>query len=70
MTERCLECKFFAQIGPEVGNCRRYPPRPWPHGDKVSALWPVVRCDQWCGEWRRAVLTARDMPQTLPASIQ
>lgn len=43
---------------PPSGYCRRYPPTSQPMVDDESVgfltLWPVVRADNWCGEYRDA----------------
>ncbi|KKN77636.1 hypothetical protein LCGC14_0357610 [marine sediment metagenome] len=33
------------QVSPNYGECRRGEP------DAGEDLWPVVRQDDWCGEW-------------------
>lgn len=61
--ERCEGCRYW--LGPAehratdegvvVGNsgrCRRYPPTLVVRGESISYPLPVVRDDDWCGEWR------------------
>lgn len=61
--ERCEGCRYW--LGPAehratdegvvVGNsgrCRRYPPTLVSHDGAVGYSLPVVRDDDWCGEWR------------------
>ena len=45
----------------QMGNCRRYAPRPMSIemkegalDAKVASLWPLVPSDQACGEWEPA----------------
>ena len=52
----CDLCRFFEPHrtegeGPldyELGDCRRHPPRLEADG---TTSWPLVRLDEWCGEW-------------------
>jgi hypothetical protein len=39
----------------EVGECRRYPPSRSRFVGNIEwqDVWPIVRRDDWCGEWRR-----------------
>ena len=49
----CDLCRFFeAHKKPiegryQLGDCRRHPPRMEDDGTS----WPLVRIDEWCGEW-------------------
>jgi hypothetical protein len=51
--EECGNCAYFA---PDQEHCRRYPPTT--HIDsserisQVLTLWPTVRREDWCGEYR------------------
>ena len=42
-------------IDDEFGNCRAHPPtvsaNDTPAGHRVGSTWPIVRHDDWCGEW-------------------
>lgn len=48
----CEKCKFYRYIGPALGECRRYPPKPDGKGihtiDEYSTVKPVF----WCGEYK------------------
>ena len=49
----CLSCRFFESRYSEdntLGYCRRYPPRGF---GRMIADWafPMVRRNDWCGEW-------------------
>ena len=59
----CANCKFFRQNQPQQGICTRYPPAVFPSGrDQVSSVWPVVRVDQGCGEFKPKVYVSHDLP--------
>jgi hypothetical protein len=54
--DSCGNCKFFQQINPQSGLCRRYPPAiqiiPVAGGMAPAVnLYPVVPEEAWCGEW-------------------
>lgn len=50
MTEQsCDSCTHWADLGDEVGQCRRHAPRPRTSIDDVR--WPVTESHDWCGEW-------------------
>jgi hypothetical protein len=54
----CSNCRFFRYGGEpdddtDVGDCRRYAPRP-SEGGGLRALWPEVHLHEWCGEWEGA----------------
>ena len=60
----CENCRFFVMIEEQMGECRRYAPRPrvvavatsqlegyFEKYDSV-VLWPTVDRSDECGEWR------------------
>lgn len=60
---RCVACLFYDrqsaraadERGLQWGLCRRDAPRLHPLNGKthaVEGVWPTVRDDDWCGEWR------------------
>ena len=60
---KCIECQFYdrkhsrQQEGRAAlwGQCRRQAPQLNPNNVKtyaIEGIWPVVRDDDWCGEWR------------------
>lgn len=61
---RCFSCHWFETWNSDddtsIGSCRAHAPRPVTFDDKKSshdiethnATWPVVRADDWCGEWK------------------
>lgn len=53
--ETCASCRFFLLSEPkdEAGYCRRFPPTLIVVNDEPSTAFPVVRHDEWCGEFKR-----------------
>jgi hypothetical protein len=63
--EKCVSCQFYDRriAGPnegksaQWGQCRRTAPLLHPINAKsymVEGVWPHVRDDDWCGEWKAA----------------
>ena len=61
--EKCLNCQFYDRRNARPtdgkatmwGQCRRHSPHLNPATAKsyhVEGVWPLVRDDDWCGEWR------------------
>lgn len=61
--QTCEGCRYWlgpvehrtADNGAVLGNsgrCRRYPPALVAHDNAIGYSFPVVRDDDWCGEWR------------------
>jgi hypothetical protein len=61
--EKCINCQFYDRKhakpldgkAPLWGQCRRHSPRLNPITAKtyvVEGVWPLVRDDDWCGEWK------------------
>jgi hypothetical protein len=63
--EKCVNCQFYDRRNARPndgrapvmwGQCRRHSPHLSPVGGKkaylVEGVWPLVRDDDWCGEWR------------------
>ena len=61
--EKCVTCQFFDRQntrqgegrGAQWGPCRRTAPRLSPINAKsymIEGVWPHVRDDDWCGEWK------------------
>ena len=61
--EKCVNCQFYDRRrarptdgkAPMWGQCRRHSPHLNPVTAKayaVEGVWPLVRDDDWCGEWR------------------
>ena len=64
MAETCAGCRFFLTVG-NGAVCRRNPPTgqymlvPGDGGRPMMQfmpIWPQVRADQWCGEFRRGLM--------------
>lgn len=64
--ERCVSCQYYdRQSGQSLearashaGLCRRSAPALNPANQKtymVEGVWPTVRDDDWCGEWKALV---------------
>ena len=61
--EKCVNCEYYDRRrarptdgkAPMWGQCRRHSPRLNPATAKayvVEGAWPLVRDDDWCGEWK------------------
>jgi hypothetical protein len=71
--EKCINCRFYDRRhakpldgkAPLWGQCRRHGPQlnPNPINAKtyiVEGVWPLVRDDDWCGEWKIVLQVAED----------
>lgn len=59
--QTCSTCLYFLpQVPPlfweHAGECRRHAPRPL--GPPVQC-WPLVRPEDWCGEWQKSEAAAQ-----------
>ena len=63
--EKCIGCNFYDRPsgkqadsrGIQWGQCRRHAPMLHPINQKthmIEGVWPHVRDDDWCGEWKAA----------------
>lgn len=80
--EKCVNCQYYDRRNakptdgkaPLWGQCRRHAPHLNPVTAKayvVEGVWPLVRDDDWCGEWRVLTRVVDDwVPETLPAAPQ
>lgn len=51
--EKCVLCRFFKSVG-DVGECRRFPPKPDGKGLHSVDEFPTVRRESyWCGEFKK-----------------
>jgi hypothetical protein len=63
--EKCVNCQYYDRRNGRPndgrapvmwGQCRRHSPHLSPAGAQktylVEGVWPLVRDDDWCGEWR------------------
>ncbi len=77
--EKCLNCQFYDRRNARPtdgraamwGQCRRHSAHLNPLSAKsylVEGVWPLVRDDDWCGEWRAltrvSMSRARFVPRT------
>jgi hypothetical protein len=64
--EKCVNCQFYDRQrartndgrGAMWGQCRRTAPRLHPINAKshmIEGVWPHVRDDDWCGDWKLTV---------------
>lgn len=61
--EKCVTCHFYDRRSSRAvdgraarsGQCRKMAPMLSPNASKayvVEGVWPTVRDDDWCGEWK------------------
>jgi len=61
--EKCQTCQFYDRrkanggSAPSAGQCRRSAPHLSPvsvnaKSYQIEGVWPTVRDDDWCGEWK------------------
>jgi hypothetical protein len=78
--EKCINCRFYDRRhakpldgkAPLWGQCRRHAPRlnPNPINAKayfVEGIWPLVRDDDWCGEWKVILCAEECLPEDAQA---
>lgn len=78
--EKCVNCRFYDRRhakpldgkAPLWGQCRRHAPQlnPNPINAKayvVEGIWPLVRDDDWCGEWKVILRTEEWLPEEAQA---
>ena len=80
--EKCVDCQYYDRRNAKPndgkatmwGQCRRHSPHLNPVTAKayvVEGVWPLVRDDDWCGEWRTLTRAADDsVPETETAATQ
>ena len=67
--EKCLNCQFYDRRNSRPtdgraalwGQCRRHSAHLNPLSAKsylVEGVWPLVRDDDWCGEWKAPTLAS------------
>ncbi len=75
--DKCIGCHFYDRQanngadgrGTQWGQCRRGAPMLHPINQKsymIEGVWPHVRDDDWCGEWKAAARRAES--RTLEAA--
>jgi hypothetical protein len=76
--EKCFNCQFYDRRrarptdgkAPMWGQCRRHSPHLNTVTTKtyvVEGVWPLVRDDDWCGEWKILTRTAEGSTLEAPA---
>lgn len=50
----CEGCLFWKNFG-NAGECYRYPPTP--SMGCADSAWPTTQAQDWCGEWKRKVVS-------------
>lgn len=76
--EKCVNCQFYDRRrarptdgkAPMWGQCRKHSPQLNPVTAKayvVEGVWPLVRDDDWCGEWRILTRMIEDPIPDTPA---
>ncbi len=91
--EKCVNCQYYDRRrarptdgkAPMWGQCRRHSPQLNQVTAKayvVEGVWPLVRDDDWCGEWRvltrmpeeplpeTVALPTEDAPAAAPARVR
>jgi hypothetical protein len=70
IVDKCIGCNFYDRQlnnqtdsrGIQWGQCRRSAPMLHPINQKsfmIEGVWPHVRDDDWCGEWKAAAAVRR-----------
>lgn len=68
--EKCMSCQFYDRKSaagearsPQWGQCRRTSPMLSPtttaKSYMIEGVWPTVRDDDWCGEWKVQAVVRR-----------
>ncbi len=76
--DKCIGCNFYDRQlskqtdsrGVQWGQCRRGAPMLHPINQKsymIEGVWPHVRDDDWCGEWKVAPRRADARPTEVPS---
>ena len=79
--EKCVNCQYYDRKNakptdgkaPLWGQCRRQAPQLNPVTAKayvVEGVWPLVRDDDWCGEWEVLTRVNDWAPEALPVVMQ
>lgn len=80
--EKCVNCEFYDRRharpldgkAPMWGQCRRHSPRLNPATAKayvVEGAWPLVRDDDWCGEWKVLTRMIKEfIPESAPPEVE
>lgn len=79
--EKCVNCQSYDRRNakptearaPMWGQCRRHSPSVNPATARayvVEGVWPLVRDDDWCGEWRPVRAVVDRVPRVETAAAQ
>ena len=81
--EKCVNCQYYDRHSARPsdgkaqvmwGQCRRHSPHLNPLGPSskkahmVEGVWPLVRDDDWCGEWKVLTRVTEDWVPEAPAA--
>src|SRR6516162_5602582 len=77
IVEKCVNCQYYDRRNakptdgkaPLWGQCRRHAPHLNPVTAKayvVEGVWPLVRDDDWCGEWKVLTRVTEDWVPEAP----
>jgi hypothetical protein len=77
--EKCLSCQFYDRRNARPtdgraamwGHCRRHSPHLNPLSAKsylVEGVWPLIRDDDWCGEWRATTQASISLSRFTPGT--
>jgi hypothetical protein len=74
-----MSCQFYDRKNgagegrsPQWGQCRRTSPMLSPVTAKsymIEGVWPTVRDDDWCGEWKTSQATPRRIGESMSSSL-
>jgi hypothetical protein len=75
--DKCLNCQFYDRRNGRPtdgraamwGQCRRHSPHLNPLSAKsylVEGVWPLIRDDDWCGEWKASTAASISRTQFMP----
>jgi hypothetical protein len=80
--EKCVNCQYYDRRraratdgkAPMWGQCRRHAPLLNPATAKsymVEGVWPLVRDDDWCGEWHELTrMVEEPLPETVALAAE
>lgn len=80
--EKCVNCQYYDRRrarptdgkAPMWGQCRKHSPHLNPLTAKayvVEGVWPLVRDDDWCGEWKILTHMAEEpLPETVALATE
>lgn len=58
MKKSCENCQYYKQhIDSNCGQCRRFPPVPVWHYNRIETDYPITHKYEWCGEFKEKKVT-------------